>query len=368
MEKDKSKILQILSKELGSDVELCPVPKLHNVSDNFICKTSNRKFFCRIGSKDRITHHINGENMISKYLPVPKTLSPIYEINSNTCFCLQECCEGNLFTYSVEELTAEEIICLEISKENLLSNLYKNTLKPSKISDYLKSNSQELFIDRILGNKYKDFFSKDTKIGKLCSKQIFLNGKKLPISINDIFKQLFEKIAHLQQNSEESLWTVTGHADLHHGNIIVDRSNIHIIDLEYASEFVTPNMDIAKPYYNDIIGILFFHYQSELKKYVDIEYRETGNEIHIDVNKINIPKIRVDITDIKVKQRKLLFDFSLNNNDLSIVDYLIICHTLTKDPSLYPKEIQIIFIYILYSIYYMDWEKPHSLFNNRFIF
>lgn len=368
MEIDELKIYQVLTKKLGSNIKLHRVSKTYSLSDNFICKTSDRIYFCKIGSKNKISNHINGERMINKYLPIPKTLSPIYEIGNDTFLYLQECCDGKLLAYLIDKYNNEKIIQIEKSKEILLSNLYKSTLKYSKISDYLSSNSQELFINRITGDRFSKFFGKDTEIARLCLKQIFINNKKIPITVDDIFKLLLKKIEFLKENSSESLLTIVGHADLHHGNIIVDRTKVHVIDPEYASEFVTPNMDIAKPYYNDLIGVLFFHHQAKLEESLNLEFNETDSEIYIDVKEILIPKVRIDITKIKIQYRKTFFDFSSNIRDLSIVDYLIMCHTLNRNPSLYPKKIQIIFIYILYSIYYMDWEKPESLFYNKFIF
>jgi hypothetical protein len=154
---------------------------------------------------------------------------------------------------------------------------------------------------------------------------------------------------------------IMGQGDTHHGNIIVD-DDIWFIDNEYA-DFSSPFMELAKAYYNDFIGILFFHHHDTLNNYFRMQsVVDNGTEIILEIDCPQKITDFIKITEIKLRERSLL----VNKNAvdiLSLNDYLILCHTLTKNPNSYPQNIQFLFMAFIVVLSQFDPLKPTSIYD-----
>ena len=152
-----------------------------------------------------------------------------------------------------------------------------------------------------------------------------------------------------------------GQGDAHHGNIIVDKK-IWFIDNEYA-DFMLPFMELAKPYYNDFIGTLFFHHHKTLNQYFQIKkFKDTGNKL---IFRIRCPQ-KIDnflkVTQIKLQERKRLVN-KKTEDFLSLNDYLVLCHTLTKNPNNYSTKTKLLFLIFTVILAKFDLFNPGSIYD-----
>ena len=161
--------------------------------------------------------------------------------------------------------------------------------------------------------------------------------------------------------ADREVMAIMGHGDAHHGNIILN-SKIWFIDNEYA-DFMPPFMELAKPYYNDFIGRLFFHHPKILNQYFQIDhFEEKNNQL---VFKISYPQKMINslaITQVKLQMRN---KFVNNKTDdfLSLNDYLVLCHTLTRDPNAYPTESRLLFLVFIVILAQFDPFDPESIYK-----
>jgi len=337
-------------------------------ANSFLIKTISTKnkivfYFLKFNKEEYIERELAGARFIKKLLPTPK----IILIPKKKLFVLR----WILFEYVPGKLMAEEFLqikdrkdlelfCeLEKQKEKLLNNFYSKSKIKISYDDYIKSRTNRLFYDRLLGERYKLFFKKNAdNISLYFNRQLIVNNIKFPHTVDQIFESIRKKYS-LRNNKK--IITIMGQGDAHHGNIIVNQK-IWFIDNEYA-DFIPPFMELAKPYYNDFIGTLFFHHHKILNQHFQINhFEDTGTRL---VFKIKYPqKITnfLKITQIKLRERKKIIN-NKTEDFLSLNDYLVLCHALTKDPNTYPIKTQLLFLVFTAILAQFDPFNPESIYN-----
>lgn len=325
---------------------------------NFKVYRNREYFFIKIGNFIQINNYIKGTNTIDKYLNTPKILKYFNIPFFNKKIILQQYIDGNLLSYNMYTFSDDKNIEIEKNKEQELIKLY-NRNKILNFNDFKRERNCELFSNRLVGTRCNNFYF--NKINKNYNKNIYINNIKV-LNILNIINTLLNKYNYLSKENKKIL-TYLGHGDLHHGNIILSKNNkIFFIDNEYVS-YVSLNSDIAKPYYNDLIGYLFFNKTKELESYFDISYKINNNDIFININSIKFPKNRISITKEKINTRKQHLNFNQNkDSDFSINEYLLMCHLFTRNPNCYSEKTFIIFLIIANRLNTFNWNNPEDLF------
>lgn len=328
-----------------------------------ICSTGELKtYFLKFGKENSIKEELSGNSFLQGHLLTPKIILS----SKNTSFGH----EWILFEYIHGKLMAEEILSKELTgnigtfyklekrKERSLRKLHSSRTIKMSYPGYLKSETNSLFHKRLTGKQYKDFYGLDSNISSLFDRRIILNGHKFSKTANQIFHSIREKYRLPHPNN---VIAIRGHGDAHHGNILIDH-RIWFIDNEYA-DYMTPFMELAKPYYNDFIGTLFFQQQDVLKQYFSIKsFQDTGTELKFN---ILIPQKlihRLKITQIKLSERKKTIN-SNTKDFFSLNDYLVLCHTLTKNPNAYSLSARRLFLLFIELLAEFNPLKPESIYS-----
>lgn len=235
-------------------------------------------------------------------------------------------------------------------------------LKTQNIMDkraYEDCNTNLLYMDRLLGKRYDHYFTSPNNISSLFNKKLKINGKDIGVAPSEIVKNLKNKLINIQDKTIDSYLT---HGDVHHQNIIIGtQDNINFVDLDYSG-FAPIAMELAKPYYVDLIGVLFFFFEDELFSLFDLEnFSIESNELSIYVKLKKLPKERLLISESKVKFYK---NFIQDSRDyLTLNEYLIICHLTSRNPNHYSKKAQILFLIFINALFVFDPFKPETLFE-----
>ncbi|MCX6813398.1 MAG: hypothetical protein NTV77_02900 [Candidatus Azambacteria bacterium] len=338
-------------------------------SNSFLIKTiSNNKdrivtYFLKFDEDENIKKEIKGTRFVERFLPTPKIILTSKNKMSEFGWLLFEYIPGKLMAEKFLQIKNKkdlELFCeLEKQKEKLLNNLHFKSKVEINYDNYIKSRTNRLFYDRLFGKRYKLFFAKSPdNISSYFNRQFVINNKEFPYTVNQVFESIRKKYS---LHNNRKITAIKGQGDAHHGNIIVDKK-IWFIDNEYA-DFMPPFMELAKPYYNDFIGTLFFHHHKTLNQYFKVSsFEDTGTQL---VFKIKCPqKITnfLKITKIKLQKRKKLIN-NKTKDFLSLNDYLILCHILTKDPNKYPLKTKLLFLVFIAVLSQFDPLNPESIYD-----
>ncbi len=337
-------------------------------ANSFILKSLDREnrlktYILKFSREAHIENEIQGDTLMHKYLPTPALILTSKRKLFGLEWALYEYIEGDLM---IEKFIDSELRCkykefciLERDKEELLRKLH-NHRRLITFKDYMASKTNLLFYDRINGERYKTFYlGSQNDLTSCFNKKISVNGYSFPQTIEEVFEQIRKKYNY--KNNNLSLNAILGHGDAHHGNIIVN-GKIQFIDNEYAG-YMPPFMELAKPYYNDFLGTLFFHYNTLLSEYFHVDLVENSPaELKVKISILKRMKLRLSITEIKLTTRsstanRTTKDFLLLN------DYLVLCHTLTKDPHNYSKDAQIMFLIFTLILANFDPFDPNSVYR-----
>lgn len=315
-----------------------------------------KKYFLKFQTRKEVIHEINGNNFIDDNLPKPKII--LY--SANFSWILSEFLDGELMAeifIKMKDSDFSDFAKKENEKEILLQKLHSKKEKRINFGEYLRIRANRLFYKRFFGNRFKTYYSKDL-VSKYFEYNLFLNGNDLKISINEILTNIRNKYRH---PNKENIKVLMGHGDAHHGNIMINEK-IWFIDNEYC-DFMTPFMEMAKPYYNDFLGTLFFHYRHDLEKHFNItSFEIKGGNLTIDIkyNKQITPYI--EVTKIKLQNRQNTCNQS-TEDILSLNDYLVLCHMLTKNPNKYPEVAMKLFIAFIGILNQFDPFNPESIYD-----
>ncbi len=333
-------------------------------ANSFLIKTVSAKnknviYFLKFSKREDIKKEIESSQFLKKFLPIPK----IILISKAFKWILFEHISGKLMAEKFLQIKNEKdlkLFCkIERQKEKLLNVLHSASKIKINYDNYIKLCANKLFYDRLFGKRYKLFFAKSSdNISSYFDRQFIINSKEFPYTVNQIFESIRGK--YFLHNGKK-ITAVMGQGDAHHGNIIVDKK-IRFIDNEYA-DFMPPFMELAKPYYNDFIGTLFFHHHKTLNQYFQIKhFEDTGTKL---VFRIKCPQ-KIDnflrVTQIKLQERKKLVN-KKTKDFLSLNDYLILCHTLTKNPNKYPLKTRLLFLIFTIVLAKFDPFNPDSIYD-----
>lgn len=318
------------------------------------------RYVLKFSTQDDIESEVKGTKFIEDFLPVPKTI--LSSKNGGDSWLLREYVPGVLMTDVTNhfEVTDKDgrLEEMEREKERLIVLGYEKRTGQIRLKEYLNLSVNNLFHKRINGERFKDFFLKG-EIVKYLDKQIIVNGNKNNLTL----RQMFERVrAKYSTTNDKQVPTFPSHGDAHQGNVIVsDRGNIHFFDNEYSG-MMPSLMDLSKPYYNDLFGALFFYFHQQLMNYFELKsYKCTANSLSFEIKLKKELKTRMELAKIKLQQRKKYI--SSDNDFLSLNDYLFMCHTLTKDPNMYPDGIKKLFLAFCLIIYEFDPLNPESIYE-----
>jgi hypothetical protein len=366
---DFSLILRSIEKRLAVQiVNVMPLNKIYDSkSGSFSIKTISKgnqsiEYFLKLGGRNNILNEIEGSQFLKKFLRTPKIIL-ISKKNSSRSWILFENLHGNLMVERYLNFRAKNNMSsfykLERKKEKILLTLFLQKKKVLDYKDYIKLKPNQLFYKRLLGGRYKEFY-RDNKNGlsRYFNHQIILNGKPLPQTINEVFDRIRQK--YLIQKNRKVIG-IMGHGDAHHGNIMIDK-NINFIDTEYA-DFATPFMELSKPYYNDFIGTLFFYMPRRLERCFQIKkFKDSENVLNFEINCTEQISDLIKIAQIKISERSQIVN--PNSCDfISLNDYLVLCHTLTKNPNDYPTKTKLLFLIFTLIIASFNPFAPESIYS-----
>lgn len=120
-------------------------------------------------------------------------------------------------------------------------------------------------------------------------------------------------------------------------------------------------MEIAKPYYIDLLGNYFFFFNETLLKMISVDnFQIYKDSIEIKLSTNFIPKLRLGITQNKIETFKNLI--AVCNDPISVNDYLVMSHILSRDPNSYDKEIIPLFLAYIPILNSFNILKPDELF------
>lgn len=360
-----------ITESLNSEiVGIERVMKIYGSNANsFILKTLNTEnrlkiYFLKFSREGHIEDEVLGDNLVYKYLPTPPLILTSKRKRFGFEWALFEYVDGELMSkkFKDSELRNKnnEFLILEKEKENLLKKMHC-LKKQITFKEYLISKTNLLFYNRINGVRYKSFYQNNpSNLSSYFNKNITINNHTFTQTIDETFEQIRNKYTG-HKDSNTSLTAILGHGDAHHGNIIVN-DKIQFIDNEYAG-YIPPFMEFAKPYYNDFIGTLFFHYNDLLLKYFHID--SVKNEPTSLEVKVSIPlkmNLRILVTETKVTARKATANRT-SKDFLSLNEYLVMCHTLNRDPNNYDKDTQIMFLIFTLILANFDPFEPSSIYK-----
>lgn len=366
-----NKIKKIIEERLGMRVtKFLPVKKKYSsTSDTFFVmaldKEKDKKtYFLKFNREKSTDNEIEGGTFIGDVINTPRIiLSSDCLEKSGDKWIIFEYVHGFLmsekFIALKDNKESRDLFAYEELKEKELRKLHSHKAKRISYQEYINTRANQLFYHRLTGNKYNKFYGPGrSNISSLFDRVISVNGNKLPLTINQIISNIKEKY---NTTKTKKVLAIKGHGDAHHGNIIIN-DKIWFIDNEY-SDHITPFMELAKPYYNDLIGVLFFHDPVTLNKFFKItKYVEKDGEIIINMD---IPKKIVnflEITKIKLLARKDTIKRD-SEDFLSLNDYLVLCHILTKNPNNYSPKVQKLFIVFAVLLACFDPFKPETIYD-----
>lgn len=358
---------------LALDCEIIGIERVTKIygsnANSFVLKTLNienrlETYILKFSRKVHIEDEIQGDKLICKYLPTPALVLTSKKKSFGLEWALYEYIEGELMIEKFIDFElngkSKESLILEIEKEKLLRKMHSLN-KQIMFKDYLVSKTNLLFYQRINGERYKTFYqTTPNNISRYFNKKITINNHNFSQTIDEVFNQIRNKYISYK-DTNPSLTAILGHGDAHHGNIIVN-DKICFIDNEYVG-YIPPFMELAKPYYNDFVGTLFFHYNDLLSEYFHIDSIKNG-ATSLEI-KVSIPKkikLRTLITEAKLTTRKSTVN-STSKDFLSLNDYLIMCHTLTKDPHNYSEDAQMMFLVFTLILANFDPFNPSSIYK-----
>lgn len=248
---------------------------------------------------------------------------------------------------------------LEQQKEELLKSLYSQPAVEMNYDDYAMSPANQLFRERLYGEQYESFFGKkQNNISRYFDRHISINAYDFPLTVNEIFQSIRGRYSSL---GNKTFPAFMGHGDAHHGNIISNHG-LKFIDNEYAG-FIPPFMELAKPYYNDFIGTLFFHYHPVLSQHFRIDsFEDTGTKLIFKITSPQKIVWPIKITQIKLSNRKRWVN-AATEDFLLLNEYLILSHTLTKNPNAYPTRTQLLFLAFIEILANFNALDPESIYH-----
>ncbi len=355
------------------------IKKIENVLENNIIRVEhltneygvNKKLYCLTTAdknkyfmkfcRDNTLYEVEGYKALSPYLPVAEMAYSGYL--DNQAIIIYKYKEGRLLTDILLEIedknSSGHFLNYEDDKNRNLLNMYVKTKTEIDLDQYMKAKTNTLFQGRLCGSRYKEYFLHgESRLHRLFFKNISLNGIKLGKAI-DVINNIKQKY---DLRTQMTINAVLGHGDVHHQNVIFNKdSGLYFTDFEYSAN-IPLAMELSKPYYIDLIGTLFFFFEDRLLSHFSFEnIRDSLTQLDFDIRLKTYPSLRLAITESKVKYFKDLIDPS--RDLLTLNDYLVLSHLLSRDPNKYTMHSQELFLVVLVLLSQFDPYNPKSLFD-----
>ena len=336
------------------------LPNKYGLNPNiFYASNGKKEYFIKyINHPGKLT---NTDNRLEKYLNLP-TRELTLEKQGYTVE-VSSYIKGTLFTdvFLKDEYKNNDIthINLEDRKNKYLRNLYNQTKGVVRYAEVDSCITNKLYKNRFLGDRYSEYY-RNMLFQNIFDRNIVLNGRGYP-SINTVVEKIRNKYEKINGNKDVTI--VLGHGDAHHQNIILEEttSKIYFIDCEYSS-FIPMSMELAKPYYIDLFGTLFFFYNDVLLKYFDVRKCEIiDDKVNLRIILKELPKLRLQLVQNKISN---FSDLMADDTDqLNLNDYLIINHMLSRNPNQYNAKVLPVFLSLVPLLNDFNVMKPEELFS-----
>ncbi len=320
-------------------------------------------YFLKREQTSRATRETDGTRFLESLLPVPRIIATGADTPAHS-WLLFDNVEGDLMAekyLAIKNQRDFDSFCdIEKEKERLLAALYAQPGIKLEYAAYTALPANELFGKRLTENRYADFFGDQKEsVSKYFDRRIEINGHEFPATISEIFNSIRAKYAAPQ--NQKVVLALKGHGDAHHGNIIAN-GKIDFIDNEYAG-YIPPLMELAKSYYNDFLGVFFFHYHETLHSHFNMRgFEDSGTKLRFKIEAPQKLSWPLELTRIKLASRSKWV--AKDTDDfISMNDYLILCHALTKNPNKYPQETKFLFLAFLEIIAQFDAHDPESIYR-----
>lgn len=342
-------------------VKINKVNKVYGSKTNsyiLICKNSSDvkvKYFLKFQPSNHTLNEYKGTEFLKEQIPVPKVI--LHNIQHG--WILFEFIDGRLmieeFLKAKSNSEVKKILDQESVKENLIRKLHSETTRKISYEDYVNTATNRLFQQRLFGAHYNLFYRQPEGVQKYFDCKIIINGKEFPYTINQIIDTIKNKYSHPHQLP---ITAIKSHGDAHHGNIIVNKK-VWFIDNEYSG-YTTPFMEMAKPYYNDLFGFLFFTNCRYLYKMFDIQVTKNTSKLDYKIRYLTGLYKFIECTKIKISKRKDTCN-PYTMDPLHLNDYLVLCHLLTRNPNILPEKIKMLFIAFTVILFDFDPFDPDEL-------
>lgn len=334
----------------------------YGVNQKLYCLTTadKNKYFMKF-CRDNTLYEAEAYIKLTSYLPMADLVYSGYL--DNQAIIIYSYKEGRLLTDILLEAENrnlnDEFLSHEDNKNRILLNMYEKTKSEVNMGQYMGTKTNTLFYERLLGDRYKEYYlGNGSTLYPLFFRELSLNGKKLGRVI-EVINNIKDKY---KLKSEMKIDAVLGHGDGHHQNVICDESkNLYFTDFEYSAN-IPLAMELSKPYYIDLIGTLFFFFENRLLKHFSFEaIRDSSSLVDYDIRLKSYPLLRLAVTENKVNYFKGCLDSS--RDLLTLNDYLVLSHLLSRDPNKYSKQAQELFLVMLMLLSRFDPFNPKSLFD-----
>jgi thiamine kinase-like enzyme len=318
--------------------------------------------FIKFGPEEAIKSAVENSKKVSQFISTPAVTQ--YELNGKNSFLISEFIDGSLLTDIVfkaeQDNDFEKAARIEGVKNANLQKMYESGLQTVDLATYRAMPAQRLFGDRMLGARFGEYYdsSKRRNIASLFGRHININEIQFKETPEEIIKRIQDK---LKSNVEIDILAHLGHGDAHHQNVLVDSAETpYLIDLEYAG-LVTPRMEMAKPYYNDLIGTLFYFFGDRLEKSFDIKsVRNSKGVTNFRIQYSGGLDGRIALAQNKIQNFEKLLD---SNDVLTLNEYLLICHLTTRNPNIYSAANKKLFLALIPLLNSFNPKDPASLFD-----
>ncbi len=326
--------------------------KYSSTKGNYLAIVGDRQVFIKVAEMVKLRDIVEGHEVMQQFYALPQLISIIRL--EKVGIILMEKINGQAYS---SFLSTDHInICHEVEKKRLalFISCIASTSRVKNI-DIRKLKCSHILWDRLeTGARFTDFYENSLRFNDFKYKIVYINGIPYHKNIDQIVTEMRKRM--LAKIDLTSL-CIFGHCDSHRGNIFIENTtgNPIFIDTEYAEDGVPIEVEICKPYYNDLYGFLFFSEPEKLQQIYG------SRSVIFDQDSLFIEDFYEKESDthtfLKNKAEQLLrtakqscIDNGVEFNSRFFKDLLLICHLLTKDPETYTEEAFAVFIKILTDI------------------
>lgn len=181
---------------------------------------------------------------------------------------------------------AEGILALQTQADQALWQIYQQTLAPLSAPDHAQAPIHQLFIHRLIGGRYHEFYTgqtvhlleKSLNFDQLAALTWEING----ILYQDTLAELIQTASYQLNPARQNTPSVVGHGDAHNGNVFVDEGTNKLIyfDPAFAGRH-SPFLDLTKPIFHNVFAI-WLYFPEEIAQNLSIQMQVSTDRIQVD--------------------------------------------------------------------------------------